>query len=471
MGQEPPNLNVMDRATLASQLVTDSLGDRLMLLDFSTGRLEPQLAERWEMLGRDQWRLFLRKGVVFHNGEPFDSTAAAWAIDWQTDPKNTSNVGRFLQDTASFVVDALTLDVTCAAACPILPSRITHAHFQAPASARNNPTEFARVSMSNGPYSLVDWAPGESITLTVFEGYWNPGRTPIMDAMVVWSPDPRARAATIATEVAQWAYDIDTESRGVVPRWVSGETTSTIAVKLDARFDLLTSRLGVRRALLEAVDCPGLVRDVLKGLGTCLGVPFQRTATGVGDSFPPFAYDNREARSLIDIEGVAGQQIALYVPDGSPREARLWEAVAADWRRAGLTVELNKVDPRTHLGLWQRGGYPADVTNPAQRPPQAIGFVHTNDLFDPSLSLVFMTCTDFTPSFYCNPEVDALVEEAGRASGQRREQKMAEAIATFREELPIVWWASGAILYGLSSDLRWAPRPDGLVRIDTMRYS
>ena len=119
MPGEPPNLNVMDRATKESQLFTDSLGDRLMLLDFTTRQLEPWLAEGWELLSPDRWRFFLREGVVFHNGEPFDAEAAAWAIDWQADPQNTSNAGRYFSNTSTSVVDSVTIDVTCSAACQI----------------------------------------------------------------------------------------------------------------------------------------------------------------------------------------------------------------------------------------------------------------------------------------------------------------------------------------------------------------
>ena len=35
--------------------------------------LEPSLAEKWELLSPTVWRFFLRKGVKFHNGNPFNA--------------------------------------------------------------------------------------------------------------------------------------------------------------------------------------------------------------------------------------------------------------------------------------------------------------------------------------------------------------------------------------------------------------
>src|SRR5262245_2412799 len=36
-------------------------------------KLEPALAESWEPLSDTEWRFHLRKGVTFHNGNPFNA--------------------------------------------------------------------------------------------------------------------------------------------------------------------------------------------------------------------------------------------------------------------------------------------------------------------------------------------------------------------------------------------------------------
>jgi ABC-type transport system substrate-binding protein len=42
--------------------------------DDREGHIYPRLAERWEPNETgDRWRFFLRKGLKFHNGEPFDA--------------------------------------------------------------------------------------------------------------------------------------------------------------------------------------------------------------------------------------------------------------------------------------------------------------------------------------------------------------------------------------------------------------
>ena len=461
----------MNRVTLAGQLTTDSLGDRLLRMDFTSMELEPQLAERWEMLAHDRWVVFLREGVLFHNDEPFDAEAASWAIDWQANPENTSNGSKFFPGVNATVIDRLSFEIVCPTDCPILPRLISQAHFQAPRWAEDNPGDFARLNMSNGPYRLDEWQGGEFIKLAAFEGHWRDVVPVTQEVTIVWSPTPEVRAALVATDGAQWAYAIGLANRDSSPGWVSSETMETVAIKLDARYDPLTSDVRVRRALALAVDCPLLVEEVMGGLGTCRGTPFYPAAAAVADESPPFPYDPGEARRLIAQAGAAGSTLALRVREGSSVPTDLWRAIAQSWRDVGLDVDLRRVDDRVWVGLWEQGGHPAGAPTPPQLPVQAIGFTHRNDLLDPSASLIFLTCEEFHASFYCNPAMEGLVREANGTVPEEREEKMLQVISAFREELPIIWWTSPHIVYGLDPDLIWSPRPDGMVRIDSMSYS
>ena len=123
-------------------------------------------------------------------------------------------------------------------------------------------------------------------------------------------------------------------------------------------------------------------------------------------------------------------------------------------------MRVEAVEPRTHFALWEQGGDP---------PAQAIEFTHRNELLDPSQSLIFLTC-GFHASFYCDPDAEEDVREADAWSGEKRTRKMKVAIASLRRELPIIWLMSPHTVYGVARDLEWSPRPDGLVRIDAMRY-
>ena len=268
--------------------------------------------------------------------------------------------------------------MSCPTACPILPRQIIYAQFQAPKWAQEQPEDFKRLSMSLGPYRIERWEEGKHIELASFENYWDRDSAPIRQARIVWTPERKTRAAMVASDVAQWAYDIGSDNRAVVPRWVSTETLETVAIKLDARSDPLTSDVLVRRALALAVDCEALVQVAMEGLGTCRGVPFHPTSTGAGADFPPFDFDPQEARRLIAQADPSGKLLTLHVREGTSREARLWEEVARYWESAGLDVRVEAVEPRTHFTLWEQGGDP---------PVQAIEFTHRSSPTETSSSI------------------------------------------------------------------------------------
>ncbi|MDR1620843.1 MAG: ABC transporter substrate-binding protein, partial [Synergistaceae bacterium] len=51
--------------------VTKHINEPLVTVDGKTKKLVPVLAERWEILDSLTYKFYLRKGVKFHNGEPF----------------------------------------------------------------------------------------------------------------------------------------------------------------------------------------------------------------------------------------------------------------------------------------------------------------------------------------------------------------------------------------------------------------
>src|SRR5262245_30439807 len=50
------------------------------------GSLGPNLAESWRQASPTEWEFKLRKGVRFHNGEPFDAAAMKASVDRFLDP-------------------------------------------------------------------------------------------------------------------------------------------------------------------------------------------------------------------------------------------------------------------------------------------------------------------------------------------------------------------------------------------------
>src|SRR5437879_13304711 len=91
MGLEPPGLDPTNAAAAAIAEVTlYNLYETLTKIN-EDGSVSPLLAESWQASADLKTYTFkLRKGVTFHNGEPFDSAAVKLSFDRNAPPTGTN---------------------------------------------------------------------------------------------------------------------------------------------------------------------------------------------------------------------------------------------------------------------------------------------------------------------------------------------------------------------------------------------
>jgi peptide/nickel transport system substrate-binding protein len=66
---------------IASTWIHMNLFDCLVWRNRETGEFEPWLATSFENIDELTWRMTLREGVTFHNGEVFDADAVKWTYE------------------------------------------------------------------------------------------------------------------------------------------------------------------------------------------------------------------------------------------------------------------------------------------------------------------------------------------------------------------------------------------------------
>jgi len=92
----PENLDPTMNLSSIRAKVGVSIFDSLVGRD-TENRIVPQLAESWKALDDLTLQLKLRRGVVFHNGEPFNADAVRFTFERVLDPNqkspNRANVG------------------------------------------------------------------------------------------------------------------------------------------------------------------------------------------------------------------------------------------------------------------------------------------------------------------------------------------------------------------------------------------
>ena len=85
----PENLDPTMNLSSFRAMVGVSLFDSLVGRD-AENRIVPQLAESWRLVDEVTWQLKLRRGVVFHDGEPFNAEAVRFTFQRVLDPEQKS---------------------------------------------------------------------------------------------------------------------------------------------------------------------------------------------------------------------------------------------------------------------------------------------------------------------------------------------------------------------------------------------
>src|SRR5690606_14717785 len=106
--------------------VTRQIFDTLVVRNEKTGEYEPNLATSWELINDTTWRLKLRQGVTFHNGEPFNAAAVKFSMERYVNPNLKSphaGVLSFLDRVD--VIDDYTVDVVTKAPYPVFMAHLS----------------------------------------------------------------------------------------------------------------------------------------------------------------------------------------------------------------------------------------------------------------------------------------------------------------------------------------------------------
>jgi peptide/nickel transport system substrate-binding protein len=414
------------------------------------------LAESWEVSEDGlTWTFRLRQGVLFHDGEELTAEDVVYTFQTIQDPSNEIAPfrPRFLQGDTPIQFEAVD-DYTVVAtlnepnasfftdiSVPIVPRHVLEGQ-----NLREG--EFNRAPVGTGPFKVVEWNTGESITLEAHDGYFR-GR-PCIDRLIFRIiPDDQAQVNALLTGEIDF---IDNVPGASVGQFENNPDFTLQITDLDSLFQIMFNLereqyqdVRVRQALMIAIDRQALIDTVLQGYGAVHNshfdavVPFYEQ-----DKLGGYDYDPARALELLAEAGIAdsdGDGILdqggepwvvnlLTFTEGFRDYADYAQVVQAYWEDIGIDVELEQRDLSTlvdQLYATRTLDKPFDVhtsgwSQIGPEPNSYANFYITTEALGPNL-----------PN-YNNAEVNALFEEARRVSDF-------EARMAIYEQIEAILWA------------------------------
>jgi peptide/nickel transport system substrate-binding protein len=482
--EEPSVLNVFATSSAEeASLTRDTMNDPLIWYDRETLELvSTSGVTGWRQEAPDRWRLFLRQGVKFHNGEPWNGEAAAYSLNIIGKPESDATSYNYTGSISAEVVDESTVDILCAVPCPIMDRSLAWTTFQAPKWYAASPPEVvAAMTISFGPYKLAEYSRGESIRLDAYEDYVPVAgvaemqKANIKELLYVWRVEDLVRAAMLRAGEADWAWNIGVENMNQVPVAKVGGTMESMSWYIDTLWHPMLKQKQFRQAMMHAIDCQEIVETLYQGVTTCRGIPASLDVVGAtAENIAPYEYNPELSRQLLKEVNYQGEEIKISGREARvPKQTELYEAVAGYLEQVGINVKVEILERSvwtTMRNCNPKEGYPE------KKPDCDFGqIVETAPSYENlDFSKMVTREMDCNSSFgrVCDRErIQPLIEPALSATGEERRRRMEELANIMKEDVQRMTLMDTFVIYGMVEDLKWEPRPDQAVRGSTMSFA
>lgn len=377
------------------------------------------------------WTIYLRKGVRFHDGTPFNAEAAKINLD----RFRTRATFRFLIDAINevTVVDDHTVRLLLSRPFAPLVRGLAHTFtgMLSPAAIEAAGGASPEKPIGTGPFKFVEWVRGDRLVLERNPNYWGEG--PYLHRVVFKPvPEPGTRVMMLLTGEA----DVIT----VVPP----DDVRVVQAHPDCRMvfvpSLLMQYVGmnnlrppfndvrVRQAINYAIDKQEIIDYVRGGYDLIADAPIGPRVFGYHPA-GPYDYDPERARQLLAEAGYPhGFTTTLRYNPGWREMAA--EVIQAQLRKVGIDAKLIRMEWAAYLAFTARPPAESEVDM------FMLGWTTVTGDADYGLYALFHS-DEWAPRsnrvFYSNKRVDELLDRA------RAELDPAVRKRLYAEAIEIIW--------------------------------
>jgi peptide/nickel transport system substrate-binding protein len=429
--QEPPTLEPCESSLTSTGIVVRSnITEPLIERDPNSGDLQPLLATEWRQTSPTQWTFTVRDGVTFSNGARFTAKDAAFSIDRAVNSELQCNVDSYVFGDDKLKLstpDDNTVVVETPKPDPILPLRVSFVEI---VPTTTSTTEKVREPIGTGPYVIEDWEYGQRLLLKRNDTYW--GKKPAFArAEYQWRSEGSVRAAMLTNDETDIAVSLGPED-GAGDLGVPFQNNETTALRMQATEAPLND-MRVRQAINYAVNRPGIVKALFRGLGEPASQLIPSGVVGYNEQLQIWPHDPDKAKQLIaeaKADGVpVDRQIRLIARTAQfPNIAETIEVLQSEFADIGLNVKIEMMDTANQL-LYQLRPAPENAG------PYLLMIQHGNQAGDAAFTMDQYMLSDGPQAAYGTTEFDTKIRAAEKLTGEARQDAFAKLFAEEPQEI------------------------------------
>ncbi|MEM9342649.1 MAG: ABC transporter substrate-binding protein [Pseudomonadota bacterium] len=414
------------------------------------GSFEPVLLDAWEVNeDATEYRLFLRQGVTWNNGDPFtaadvaaniegwcDTTVEGSSMPGRMGPLVDPSTGQLVEgalqtpDDHTVILTLPTPDITLIAGLADYPSAIVHRDH----IGENHMTPDA---IGTGAYRLESYVEGDKSVWVrnPDHTWWNAANGAHLDRIefIDVGTDPAAVVTAIEDDTVDMVYETVGEFVDIVTGLgfteSAAETAATIVIRGNANAEVEGIRpysdVRVRNSIAMAIDNAICLEIGYANRGTVAENHHVSPLHPAYAELPPLEGGRKGAVHLMESVGLGPFTHELIsLDDGWERDTA--DAAAAQLRDAGIRVERRVVPGNEYWANWQT--YPFSATTWNHRP-----------LATQVLGLAYASGGVWNETGFADEEFDATLAEANAlADPDARREKIRRLQEILQEQAVIV---------------------------------
>jgi peptide/nickel transport system substrate-binding protein len=455
--QDPDTLDPHTTGLAATSRILIHILDPLVWRNPADGQFYPGLAERWEVSPDGlTYTFYLRKDVVFHNGEPFTANAVKFTYDHIADPATKSVNRAFIGPYGhTEVVDDYTAKVVLTE--PFSPfltySSVTVvARPVSPKAYQELGDEINVHPVGTGPFMYKEYVKQDHFTMVRNPDYkWGPSFFAHQDAAyldeILWKiiPEPSTRVSALdngevmAIEEVRPQDVVRYKEDGNYQVLSSGTPGQPRMILVNTQ-KAPTDDVAVRRACLLATDQDTIITTLYKGVYTPSHSLLDPLTPGYAADLDGYVkFDLEKANQTLeeagwvkngDIREKDGQKLEILFLSNTANDFKnIAELMQATYREVGIDMKIEFESQPSVFSTYQKGPQNfADFFFWSPDPDQLSATYHSRNIE-----------SGFNWSHFNNPDFDALVDQAAREGDETKRYDL------YRQAQVILWDQAASI--------------------------
>lgn len=475
-----------------SEQIRDTIYEPLVTQDENL-ELVPVLAEEYEQIDDTTWEFKLREGVTFHDGSEFNAEVVKANLERVLDPAKAS-ARAFLFEMVSEVnvIDDYTVQVVTEYPYAPLINNFTHGagkmiskelidkdyqnaldkagsdvsleeYYDLRAeggeeheAVANEISSYVGELVESEPvgtnyFKFESRSPGEVTSVVRNDDYWGEETAKLdgVDFKVVSEPGSRlaelesGTSDAILSTLSSNIERVDSNPDVTLQRQ---ESVSIDYIGFNTEKEPFNDPK-VRQAITHAFDSEAVLEGVYNGSGKPAVAPLAPGVLGYSEDLEGREYDMDKAQQLLDEAGVEDLTINLMVNDDNPErvDVALW--LQESLSELGITVNVEQVEWGAYL----------EATGAGEHDMFILGWSNSTGDPDNGISPLFHSDNigaDGNRSFYNNPELDSLLDQARQESDEEKRGEMyTEAQQILVDDAPAIFIRHGENLNAYNNNV------------------